>query len=244
MSPPPLPLASPGGTLPASHASHMHAFPPLSPGLSSGADAAHAPMRHPRPLTAAELHLELEKEQEAVVNRLTRELSNLRAHSASVASTVSSVTSGAGAGGDADFAGNAGVYPPTSSSTSTAAAAAAAAAAARRERRSSSSVHISVAPGSAKAIAKELVEARGWSDNQYDCLVSLWNHESGWRVSASNPSGAYGIPQALPGSKMSSAGSDWETSAETQIKWGLGYIKARYNTPCGAWGFWQSNNYY
>lgn len=138
MSPPPLPLASPGGTLPASHASHMHAFPPLSPGLSSGADAAHAPMRHPRPLTAAELHLELEKEQEAVVNRLTRELSNLRAHSASVASTVSSVASGAGGVGDAELAGSAGVYPPTSSSTSTAAAAAAAAA--RRERRSSSSV--------------------------------------------------------------------------------------------------------
>ncbi|OSS53674.1 hypothetical protein B5807_00705 [Epicoccum nigrum] len=133
---PPLPLASPGRTLPASHASHTHAFPPLSPGLSSGADSAHAPMRHPRPLTAAELHLELEKEQEAVVNRLTRELTQLRAHSASVASTVSSVTSGgAGAGGDADVApGNAGVYPPTSSST------AAAAAAARRERRSSSSV--------------------------------------------------------------------------------------------------------
>lgn len=134
MSPPPLPLASPGGTLPASHASHTHAFPPLSPGLS---DAAHAPMRHPRSLTAAELHLELEKEQEAVVNRLTRELSQLRAHSASVASTVSSVTSG-GAGGvsDADLApGNAGVHlPPSSSST-----AAAAAAAARRERRSSSS---------------------------------------------------------------------------------------------------------
>ncbi|KAF2191123.1 hypothetical protein K469DRAFT_558510 [Zopfia rhizophila CBS 207.26] len=96
MSPPPLPLASPGGNIPAS-AQHSHAFPPLSPSFSShvpSVDATGVPMRHPRPLTAAELHLELEKEQEAVVNRLTRELSALRAHSASVASTASSATSG------------------------------------------------------------------------------------------------------------------------------------------------------
>ncbi|KAF3034844.1 hypothetical protein E8E11_002526 [Didymella keratinophila] len=92
MSPPPLPLASPGGTLPQT--SHTHAFPPLSPNLPS-ADAGNVPMRHPRPMTAAEMHLELEKEQEAVVNRLTRELSALRAHSASVASTTSSIASSA-----------------------------------------------------------------------------------------------------------------------------------------------------
>jgi anti-sigma28 factor (negative regulator of flagellin synthesis) len=96
MSPPPLPLASPGGTIPASMSQHAHAAP-LSPsfvGNIPSFDAAGIPIRHPRPLTAAELHLELEKEQEAVVNRLTRELSALRAHSASVASTASSVTSG------------------------------------------------------------------------------------------------------------------------------------------------------
>lgn len=102
MSPPPLPLASPGGSVPPATAHHAHAFPPLSPApaASSAApsvpsvDAAGVPMRHPRPLTAAELHLELEKEQEAIVNRLTRELSALRAHSASVASTASSAASG------------------------------------------------------------------------------------------------------------------------------------------------------
>ena len=99
-------------------------------------------------------------------------------------------------------------------------------------------------PGSAKAIAKELAAARGWGDDQYSCLVSMWTRESGWRTSAANSSGAYGIPQALPGSKMASAGPDWQTSAETQIKWGLGYIKARYHTPCGAWSFWQAHNYY
>ncbi|KAI8937020.1 hypothetical protein NX059_006243 [Plenodomus lindquistii] len=95
MSPPPLPLASPGGTLsPSTHSTsqHTHAFPPLSPSTSGhiSPDSAGVPMRHPRPMTPAEMHLELEKEQEAVVNRLTRELSALRAHSASVASTASS----------------------------------------------------------------------------------------------------------------------------------------------------------
>jgi hypothetical protein len=73
----------------------------------------------------------------------------------------------------------------------------------------------------------------------------LWNKESGWRVNAYNSgSGAYGIPQALPGSKMASAGADWQTNAATQIKWGLGYIKGRYGTPCGAWGHSQSVGWY
>ena len=96
MSPPPLPLASPGGTLPPpahSASQHGHSFPPLSPSASgyvqASVDSAGVPMRHPRPMTPAEMHLELEKEQEAVVNRLTRELSALRAHSASVASNTS-----------------------------------------------------------------------------------------------------------------------------------------------------------
>jgi resuscitation-promoting factor RpfB len=95
-------------------------------------------------------------------------------------------------------------------------------------------------PGTAKAIARELLKQRGWGDDQYNCLVTLWNHESGWRVHAANPSGAYGIPQALPGSKMGSAGPDWQNNATTQIKWGLGYISSRYNTPCQAWSTWQA----
>ena len=74
--------------------------------------------------------------------------------------------------------------------------------------------------------------------------MTLWNHESGWRVHAANGSGAYGIPQALPGSKMGSAGPDWQNNAETQIKWGLGYIASRYGTPCGAWSSWQANGWY
>jgi hypothetical protein len=100
-------------------------------------------------------------------------------------------------------------------------------------------------PGSAQAIAYDMVVARGWGDDQFSCLVSLWNKESGWRVNAENTSsGAYGIPQALPGSKMGSAGSDWATNPATQISWGLGYISGRYGTPCGAWGHSQSVGWY
>ncbi len=99
-------------------------------------------------------------------------------------------------------------------------------------------------PGSAQAIALEQVTARGWGTDQYNCLVSLWNKESGWRVNAYNPSGAYGIPQALPGSKMATAGADWQTNPATQITWGLNYIAGVYGTPCAAWGHSQAVNWY
>jgi uncharacterized protein YabE (DUF348 family) len=100
-------------------------------------------------------------------------------------------------------------------------------------------------PGSAKAIARDMMANYGWNnDAQYNCLVVLWDHESGWNVHAANPSGAYGIPQALPGYKMASAGSDWQNNAATQIRWGLGYIGDRYGSPCGAWSFWQGHGWY
>jgi hypothetical protein len=77
----------------------------------------------------------------------------------------------------------------------------------------------------------------GWSDRQWRCLDRLWTRESSWNHLARNRwSGAYGIPQALPASKMSSAGTDWRTSPATQIRWGLAYIGRRYHTPCAAWG--------
>jgi uncharacterized protein YabE (DUF348 family) len=98
--------------------------------------------------------------------------------------------------------------------------------------------------GSAQQIAAGMVAARGWGSGQFSCLVSLWNKESGWRTNAYNPSGAYGIPQALPGSKMASAGADWQTSARTQISWGLGYIAGVYGTPCSAWAHSQATNWY
>lgn len=99
-------------------------------------------------------------------------------------------------------------------------------------------------PGSAQAIAAEKVAARGWGSGEFDCLVALWNRESGWRVNAYNPSGAYGIPQALPGSKMASAGADWETNPATQIEWGLGYVSSRYGSPCGAWQSSEDRGWY
>ncbi len=100
-------------------------------------------------------------------------------------------------------------------------------------------------PGSAQAIAYDMVLARGWGDDQFSCLVALWNKESGWNTFAMNKSsGAYGIPQSLPGSKMASAGADWATNPATQITWGLGYISGRYGTPCGAWGASQQKGWY
>jgi hypothetical protein len=117
---------------------------------------------------------------------------------------------------------------------------------ARAERRASRSRRAAAAPvayGSPRAIARAQLAARGWS-SQYGCLDSLWQRESGWRVSASNASGAYGIPQALPGSKMASAGSDWRTNPATQIRWGLGYIGATYGGPCAAWSHSQSTGWY
>jgi hypothetical protein len=90
--------------------------------------------------------------------------------------------------------------------------------------------------GEAQQIARAMLPDFGWKPSQqFGCLVNLWDKESHWNTHASSPTGAYGIPQALPGSKMASAGPDWQNSARTQIKWGLGYVQDRYGTPCGAW---------
>ena len=99
-------------------------------------------------------------------------------------------------------------------------------------------------PGTAQSIAYGLLSSYGFSKSQWGCLLDLWNAESGWRYNAENASGAYGIPQALPGSKMATAGSDWLTNPTTQIKWGLTYIKDTYGTPCGAWGHEQADGWY
>jgi hypothetical protein len=100
-------------------------------------------------------------------------------------------------------------------------------------------------PGTAQSTAYNLMASFGFSPQTYfGCLVDIWNRESGWRYDAENASGAYGIPQALPGSKMASAGADWQTDPATQIKWGLGYIKAIYGNPCSAWAFEEANGYY
>jgi hypothetical protein len=92
-------------------------------------------------------------------------------------------------------------------------------------------------PTAAEQTGKDMLASFGFdTTTQWPCLYDLWQRESGWNVYAENPySGAYGIPQSLPGDKMASAGADWQTDAATQIRWGLGYIKSTYGTPCAAW---------
>jgi hypothetical protein len=83
------------------------------------------------------------------------------------------------------------------------------------------------------------------SYHQYRCLLPLWTRESSWRWNARNPSsGAYGIPQSYPASKMRSAGADWRTNYKTQIRWGVSYVNHRYGSPCNAWAFWQRHHWY
>ncbi|MET8580556.1 transglycosylase SLT domain-containing protein [Streptomyces collinus] len=94
---------------------------------------------------------------------------------------------------------------------------------------------------SAQAIAHKMIPDAA----QYNAFSRIVEHESGWNASATNSSsGAYGLVQALPGSKMASAGSDWKTNPATQIKWGLDYMNSRYGSPAKAWSFWQANGWY
>ncbi|MEU4422104.1 lytic transglycosylase domain-containing protein [Actinoplanes sp. NPDC024001] len=96
-----------------------------------------------------------------------------------------------------------------------------------------------------RATGCALMLKKGFAIAEFGCLEQLWTKESGWNHLAENPSsGAYGIPQAFPGKKMASAGDDWRINAATQITWGLGYIKGRYRSPCGAWSHWQNNHSY
>ena len=115
-------------------------------------------------------------------------------------------------------------------------------AAARRRARAEASRGT---PRSAKAVARLMVSDRGWKSAQYGCLVKLWEKESGWHHTAHNSSsGAYGIPQSLPGRKMATAGKDWRTNPKTQIRWGLRYIDGRYGSPCAAWAHSRSHGWY
>jgi hypothetical protein len=128
--------------------------------------------------------------------------------------------------------------------------------AARKSQQASRSQDRTTTPGVAvptscaqytgnQGIGCALLLQAGFGLDQMPCLVSMWNKESGWKTTDKNPSsGAYGIPQAVPASKMAAYGSDYLTNPVPQIKWGLAYIKGRYKTPCGAWSFWQAHNWY
>ena len=114
--------------------------------------------------------------------------------------------------------------------------------AASRSARDSSSFPVQSAytVAEVQAMARQMVPA-----DQFQCFSNIVERESSWNYQADNPtSDAFGLLQALPGSKMSSAGADWQTNPATQIKWGLNYMNSRYDSPCGAWEFWQANNWY
>ncbi|NJQ06913.1 aggregation-promoting factor C-terminal-like domain-containing protein [Streptomyces lonarensis] len=101
-------------------------------------------------------------------------------------------------------------------------------------------VQASYTKAEVQAMAQQIV-----GGGQYQCFSSIVTRESEWNHTATNPSsGAYGLMQALPGTKMASAGADWRTNPATQIKWGLNYMNERYGSPCGAWEFWQANHWY
>ena len=110
----------------------------------------------------------------------------------------------------------------------------------------SASVELARTPDGAREVAKVLMADKyGWGDKQYWCLDGLWTKESKWNYRASNKrSGAHGIPQALPATKMESVGTDWRTNPVTQISWGLRYIESRYETPCGAFAKFKRANWY
>lgn len=99
--------------------------------------------------------------------------------------------------------------------------------------------------GSLQAIAYKMLPGFGFnSKSQFPCVNAIFTRESNWNPYAANASGAYGIPQALPGWKMSSQGPNWQTNPTTQIRWGIWYMKTTYGSPCNAWTFWQAHNYY
>jgi hypothetical protein len=125
-------------------------------------------------------------------------------------------------------------------------AAAAAAAAEKAAAAAAEKLRNSNTPDGARATAAALASSRyGWGSGEFSCLNQLWQKESGWSYTAYNASsGATGIPQALPGSKMASAGSDWKTNAATQVAWGLDYIDRAYGNPCAAWSHSQAVNWY
>ncbi|TFD74423.1 lytic transglycosylase domain-containing protein [Cryobacterium fucosi] len=174
--------------------------------------------------------VDLTKAESATVQASTAEADRVAAEQAAVAAAAARAAAEAQAAAEA------------------VAAQVAANAAAARPAKSSASSRPSAPtdPSGAQAIARDLMQARyGWGGDQFGCLVSLWARESGWNVNAYNSSsGATGIPQALPGSKMASAGADWQTNPATQITWGLGYIAGRYGTPCGAWDHSESAGWY
>ena len=118
-------------------------------------------------------------------------------------------------------------------------------AAAQRRQAAGQQPAAATPSGTPQQIAMAMLPSFGWSSSEFGCLNDLWDRESGWNPYAANPaSGAYGIPQALPGAKMATAGADWQANPATQIHWGLGYIQSSYGSPCAAWAHETSSGWY
>lgn len=154
-----------------------------------------------------------------------------------------------GAGADSLSAADALASPTTPAASSAAGSPSAApthtATPAPVHEQSRTSVSAAISGGNPRDIAQALAATYTWTGNQWTCLDKLWSHESKYETTVQNPtSGAYGIPQALPASKMGSVGADWRTNPVTQIVWGLGYIQNRYGSPCNAWSYWLRHNSY
>ena len=215
---------------------------PGSPATANMADAAAFAGQHAAaPARAAA------PAQQAVLGRPAHQLKAVEAGQAAAQVTAAQQAAAARARAAAAAKGAA---AKAAAARAAAARAAAARAAPARPAQSSASTTPAALPatqpqGSPQQIAQGMLGSFGWSSSQFSCLQPLWNAESGWNVSAANPSsGAYGIPQALPGSKMASAGADWQTNPATQIRWGLQYIQSVYGSPCGAWSHEQAYGWY
>ncbi|WP_374945325.1 coiled-coil domain-containing protein [Agreia sp.] len=209
--------------------------------LRAQADAALA--ERDRLATEAETALEAAEDAQAAVDAQVREE---KAHSATLYEQLASLknTTAAAEQGYRDGLAKAAEEAARKAAAEAEAAATAAANGAGGDGSSwvpdSSSV---ASPAEAKAYASSVLGNYSWGSDQYGCLVTLWNGESGWRVNAYNTdSGAYGIPQSLPANKMSDVAPDWPTNAATQITWGLNYISGRYGSPCNALAFWNGKS--
>jgi hypothetical protein len=173
------------------------------------------------------------------VNRRTAQMQAIEAQRAAAARKAAAAARAAAAAAAKKAAARKAAEVAAAQAAATKAAAKAAAQAAAKKTAAVA------ASGTPQQIAEAMLGSYGWSTSQFSCLNSLWTRESNWDVTASNASsGAYGIPQALPGAKMASAGSDWASSAATQIKWGLTYIQGIYGSPCGAWSHEESSGWY
>jgi hypothetical protein len=233
-------LAAAGTVTLATAISAAVMVPSTSSALSaSAADAYISPISQPAPVAtqAAQPAAADGLQQSLLVNR-ARAIQSEHQHEREVAAARAAAARNAAAEAAA-------LKAAEQATAARQAAQAQAAAQATQQAQPAQQAAVTTPAGSPEQIAEQMLSQFGWSSSQFSCLQPLWAQESGWSVTAENPSsGAYGIPQALPGSKMASAGPSWQTDAATQIRWGLTYIQGSYGSPCGAWAHEEADGWY